>query len=406
MVTSMAERMREWRGPQILSFGFRPFFLFAGLWATLAMALWVVMLTGRLHLPTAFSPFDWHAHEFVFGYTSAVIAGFVLTAVPNWTGRLPVIGWPLGVLALLWIIGRVAVLVSAWLPWWLAMAADLLLLVAFALMVLREVVAGKNWRNLPVAGLISLLALANAAFHVEAALGLPAAEGYGLRFALAVIVTLISLIGGRIIPSFTRNWLAQRKAVRLPVPYARPDAVILALSGLTLLLFVLLPDHAATGVLLVVAGLAHLWRQSRWQPLATGPEPLLWVLHLAYLLLALGFVSAGAGALDLVPQAAALHVWMAGAIGLMTLAVMGRAAYGHTGRALHAGPALAGCYVALVLSVAARLAAGFLPGATGLLHLAALLWVLAFGVFSAIFWPVLTRPRLARKPVSGQARTA
>lgn len=404
MARSVAEQMRNWEGPQILSYGFRPFFLFAGLWATIAMVLWIVMLTGQITVPTAFSPADWHAHEFIFGYTSAVIAGFVLTAIPNWTGCLPVVGWPLGLLSLLWIIGRVAILVSDLLPWGVTMVADLLLLVVFALVILREVIIGKNWRNLPVAGLVTLFALANAAFHIEAAQGYAAADGYGLRFALGVIIMLISLIGGRIIPSFTRNWLVRRRVTTLPEPYARPDAAILVFSGVTLLLFVALPANMVTGVFLILAGLAHLWRQSRWQPMATGPEALVWVLHLAYLLLTLGFISAGAEVLGLIQKAAALHVWMAGAIGLMTLAVMGRAALGHTGRGLHADRWLAACYIALTLSVLARFISGFMPGVMGLLHLAALLWILAFGGFSVLFWPVFTGPRLSKKAVSGKVR--
>lgn len=406
MVTSMSERMRNWHGPLILSFGFRPFFLFAGIWATLAMVLWVFMLTGALALPVAWSSFDWHAHEFVFGYTSAVIAGFVLTAVPNWSGRLPVIGWSLAWLSALWVAGRVAVLVSGWLPWWLVAIIDVGFLAVFAGVILREIVSGKNWRNLPVVGMVALLALANAAFHIEAALGHAAADGYGLRFALGAIISLISLIGGRIIPSFTRNWLARRQETEFPVPWSRPDLWILLGSGAALVLFVAAPGAAPTGWLLILAGIAHLWRQSRWRPFATGPEALLWVLHLGYLLLSLGFVAAGAATLGLVPYAAGLHVWMAGAIGLMTLAVMGRAANGHTGRPLHAGPWLAASYVALTASVAARFIAGFMPGSMGLLHLAALLWVAAFGVFSVLYWPILTGPRLAKKAVSGKARTA
>ncbi len=401
-----AERMRNWQGPAILSYGFRPFFLFAGLWAALAMVLWIIALMGHDILPTAFSPYDWHAHEFVFGYTSAVIAGFVLTAVPNWTGRLPVTGWPLAGLALLWIAGRVAVFWSAGLPLWLTMAADLAQLVALALVILREVTAGRNWRNLPVAGLIALFALANAVFHLEAAAGRLAAEGFGLRIALGAVLMLISLIGGRIIPSFTRNWLAARRVQALPVPFSRADAMILLGTGAALLLFVALPGQAATGGALILAGVAHLWRQSRWRPLSTGGEALLWVLHLAYLFLSLGFVSAGAGVLGLMPYAASLHLWMAGAIGLMTLAVMGRAALGHTGRALHAGRWLAACYGALAVSVIARLAAGFLPGSMGLLHLAATAWILAFGGFAVLYWPVLTGPKIDRKAVSGAARPA
>lgn len=124
-MTTTAEQMRAWRGPALLSYGFRPFFLGAGLWAALSMALWVGMLTGRLALPTAFDPASWHAHEFLFGYLGAVIAGFLLTAVPNWTGRLPIVGWSLGRLFALWLAGRGTVMVSLHLPPWAVAVADL-----------------------------------------------------------------------------------------------------------------------------------------------------------------------------------------------------------------------------------------------------------------------------------------
>ena len=152
-MTTSAQKIRTWEGPAILSFGFRPFFLFGSIWAALAMALWVVMLTGRDIVPTAFDPVSWHAHEFLFGYLSAVLAGFLLTAVPNWTGRLPIVGWPLAGLVALWAAGRVAVAVSALLPWGAVMAVDLVFPLALAAVLAREIVAGRNWKNLPCCAL-------------------------------------------------------------------------------------------------------------------------------------------------------------------------------------------------------------------------------------------------------------
>lgn len=391
-MADVAKRIRDWRGPTLLSYGFRPFFLAAGIWAVAGMCLWLMMLTGHLSFSGPFDPISWHAHEFLFGYTGAVIAGFVLTAVPNWTGRLPVTGWPLAGLAGLWVLGRLAVLSPV--DWRLVLLADLSMVVALVGMILREILAGKNWRNLPVAGLLTLFGLANALFHVQAAHGVVAANGAGLRIGLAAVLMLIALIGGRIIPSFTRNWLAARGADLLPVPFNRGDMGVLALTAITLLAFVLAPGHAVTSGLCLVAGLAHLWRLSRWCGLATGGEALLWVLHLAYGMLALGFLAEAAAGFDLLPGPAARHVWMAGGIGLMTLAVMSRASLGHTGRPLHAGPALSACYIALTLSVLTRLAAGLWPG---LLHPSAGLWILAFGGYVILYWPILTGPRLTRK---------
>lgn len=397
-MVSSTERMRAWTGPAILSFGFRPFFLLAAIWAALAMALWIFMLAGYAPLPTAFDPFAWHAHEFVFGYLSAVIAGFLLTAVPNWTGRLPIVGWPLAGLVALWILGRVAVAVSAGLPWLLVMLADGAMILVLGLALAREVVAGSNWRNLPVLGLLAVFLAANGLFHAEAASGAAASDGYGLRLGLAAVLMLIALIGGRIIPSFTRNWLAARKSPWLPAPFGRADRAILGLTGATLLCFVLWPDAAALPCL--VTGGAHLWRLSRWQGHRTGPEPLLWVLHVAYAMLALGFLAVGAAGLGLLPQAGARHVWLAGAIGLMTLAVMSRASLGHAGRPLRAGPGLSAAYLLLLAGVCLRFAAGLAPGQAWLLHLSAALWIMGFAGFTLMFWPILTRPRDGAKRVS------
>ncbi|MCC5988892.1 MAG: NnrS family protein [Pararhodobacter sp.] len=400
-MTSSAEAMRRWQGPAILSYGFRPFFLFAGLWAALAMALWLAMLAGWPSLPLAFVATDWHAHSLVFGYVSAVIAGFLLTAVPNWTGRLPVVGWPLAGLAGLWLLGRAVTLLGGGLPAMAVMLADLAMPLALLGFLGREIVAGRNWRNLPVLGLLSLFALANALFHLEAAAGLLAHDGYGLRLGLATVLMLIALIGGRIVPSFSRNWLARRPGARLPMPFNRADGAVLALTGVALVAFVLAPSGAASAALLATAGLANLWRMARWHGWQSGPEPLLWVLHLAYAMLALGFLAVALAALGMLTPSAARHVWLAGAIGLMTLAVMTRASLGHAGLPLQAGRAITALYLALTSATLARLAAGIWPAEFWLMHLSAALWIGAFGGFVLTFWTILTRPRAGGKKPGG-----
>jgi len=391
---------RTWAGPALLSYGFRPFFLLSGIWAALAMVLWLAILGGTDPLPIAFAPLDFHVHAFVFGYLSAVIAGFLLTAVPNWTGRLPVVGWPLAGLVGLWLLGRAAVLLgSAW-PAWTVAVLDLSLPLALIGFLAREIVTGRNWRNLPVLGLMALFALSNAVFHIEAAQGL-AHDGYGLRMGIATVLMLITLIGGRIIPSFTRNFLARRQATRLPVAMTRADGAVIGLTGTSLLAFVGQPEASLTAFLCLAAGAANLWRLSRWQGQQTAAEPLVWVLHAAYAMLALGFLAVGAAGFDLIAGSGARHVWLTGAIGLMTLAVMSRASLGHAGLPLTASRPVAALYLALIGATFARFLAAFWPAEIWLLYMSAMLWMVAFGGFSILYWPILTRAKRAPKAVSG-----
>jgi len=395
MTATTAERMRAWKGPAILTFGFRPFFFGASVWAALAMVLWVPMLAGHITLPTAFDPVSWHAHEFLYGYLGAVIAGFLMTAVPNWTGRLPIVGWRLGALALLWLAGRAAILVSAHLPALAVAVVDLAFPVAFAFAIGREIVAGRNWRNLIVLIMLTVFALGNAVFHWEAAHGAYAAEGYGLRVGLGGGIMMIGVIGGRIVPSFTRNWLVRRGPGRLPVPpMQRFDKVALVWLAAALLLWVALPDARVTGAALVVAGGLHLARLWRWAGERTLAEPLVTVLHVGYAFVPLGALAVGAAALwpGVFDRMAAQHLWMAGAIGLMTLAVMTRATLGHTGQALSAGRGTVAIYALLVLAVLARVGAGYWPDlAQRLYEVSGGAWIAAFGAYAVIYGRLLLR---------------
>lgn len=397
-MATTGEQMRAWRGLAVLTYGFRPFFFAASLWAALAMAGWIVMLSGHTLLPTAFDPVSWHAHEFLFGYLGAVIAGFLLTAVPNWTGRLPIVGWPLAALFLLWIAGRAAIAVSMRLPPLAVAAADLALPIALAAALAREIVAGRNWRNLPVLLLLGLFAFGNAVFHCEAARGEFAARGLGLRIGLAAAVMMIALIGGRIVPSFTRNWLVANNPGRLPVPPMQAlDKAALAVLLAALGAWLWAPDGRATAILLMGAGLLHLFRLGRWAGDRTLGEPLLWVLHLGYAFVPLGAIGLAAARLfpGVIVATAAQHLWMAGAIGMMTLAVMTRATRGHTGRPLAADAPTALLYLALLAAVAARVAAGFWPEQSIWLHrLSGSAWIAAFAGFALIYGPMLLKKRL------------
>jgi len=397
-MTTTAEQMRAWRGPAILSFGFRPFFLGAALWAALAMALWILALTGIYVLPTGFDPVTWHAHEFLFGYLAAVVAGFLLTAVPNWTGRLPVVGWPLGGLFALWIAGRLAIAVSAVLPSLAVASIDLAMPAALVAFLAREIISGRNWRNLIVLALLCVFTFANVVFHWEAARGDFAAQGYGLRLGLATAMMLIAVIGGRIVPSFTRNWLTRRKPGRLPAsPMQRFDKLALLILLLALSSWIAAPASAPTAAALILAGALHLLRLVRWAGDRTLAEPLLWVLHLGFLFLPLGALALATAILlpDLLGAAVAQHLWMAGAIGVMTMAVMTRATLGHTGQELTAGGGTVALYLTLLLAVASRLAAGVWEEQAAVLHMASgLAWIGAFGGFVLLYGPALLRPRM------------
>lgn len=385
--------------PAILSYGFRPFFLFGSVYGALTVLIWIPMLMGSLETGSLFSAVDWHAHEMLFGFLPAIVTGFLLTAIPNWTGRLPVQGYPLLGLVLLWLVGRIAVWCSAIIGWPAAMVIDCAFLLAVAAAAGIEIVAGRNWRNLKVLVPVLVLFAANALFHVEAQLyGI---TDFGRRLGLAAALVLIMIIGGRIIPSFTRNWLARENPGRLPVPFARFDTGCVLVSVAALALWVLLPESGVTGLSLLVAGGLNLVRLARWAGDRVMRDWLVLVLHAAYVFVPLGLIFSGLSALlpDAIPAVAGVHVFGVGAIGAMTLAVMTRSTLGHTGRELRADFVTCLIYVAIVMATILRFAAAFFPAEMVLLHASATLWVAAFSGFALHYGPMVMRPRVKpRKP--------
>lgn len=385
-------RGRVLSAPPILQYGFRPFFFLAALYAGVAIPAWLWILFAGGALPGPFTGLSWHVHEMLFGYVFAVLAGFILTAIPNWTGRLPLSGWPLAGLVSLWLAGRLACAVVA--NPVAAMVVDLACPVMLAIAVWREVLAGRNWKNAPVAVLLTLFGAAGALDH-GANLGI-VPEGLGVRIALAVIALLLALIGGRIIPSFTRNWLVKQGETHLPASFGAADKAALAATAAAVVTWVAAPGSLPAGALLCLAGALLAIRLVRWRGHRTAREPILLVLHIGYVWLALALLMLGGSALsDSLPASAALHALTAGAVGTMTLAVMTRASLGHTGRAITADRWVIAAYAAVtagaVLRVAAPLSGEWYPH---LILCGGGLWSAAFVIFAVRYAPILWGRRL------------
>ena len=388
-------RLRDYRGPALLTYGFRPFFLFGAIYAGLAMLAWLPIFNGELALSTAFGPIDWHVHEMLYGYLPAVVTGFLLTAIPNWTGRLPIQGMPLLTLVAVWLAGRVAVTFSAEIGWLLAAIIDVSFLILVIAATAREIVAGKNWRNLRVIAMVTLLLAGNIAFHLEA--HFHGSAEYGARIGIAATVLLLVVIGGRIIPSFTRNWLARENPGRLPAPFARFDVAVIGLSAATLALWTAQPMGRITAAALAATGALQIVRLARWAGDRTWRDRLVLVLHVGYAFVPFGFLLASAAAVAMVPADTGTHAWMVGAAGTMTLAVMTRASLGHTGSALSASAVTQAVYAAIVVAALARICSSLEPAwSEQLLYIAAFAWVATFFGFAASYGPLLVSAQRAK----------
>jgi uncharacterized protein involved in response to NO len=380
--------------PAFLRGGFRPFFLGGALWAIVALLLWIIALAGVILLPSAFDALAWHRHEMLFGFVGAVIAGFLLTAVPNWTGRLPIAGLPLAALFAMWLAARFAVLFSAVVGQTTAAIFDVGFFLVLAALAAREVLQSRN-RNLPVVGLIFLFGIINGLDHAGAA-GLLSDVDLAWKCGVALVIVLISLIGGRIVPSFTRNWLT-KQGLRdgLPAQPSRFDMIVIALTALAFLAWITAPQGWLTGGLFVVAAAGQTLRLARWKGWKTFPDPLVVILHIGY-----AWVPVGLGLLAAVelgapiPRSAAIHALTAGAMATMIVAVMSRATLGHTGRELRAGIAIQIAYVLVTVGALVRVAAplGVLDYRLGM-DVAGSAWMGAFILFLAAYGPILLGPR-------------
>lgn len=378
--------------PVLFSYAFRPFFLLSGVFAMLIIVLWVMTLHGS-GLP-ATTPL-WHSHEMLLGFAMAAVAGFSLTAVANWTGRPAIQGTPLVLLVTCWLAGRLAMLLLTWLPTSLVFLLDMLFPVLLGYLLSREIIGGHSRRNYPLIAIIFAVAGLNALYHLGAGQWLPGGDRLAIYLLIHTLLLLVTIIAGRIVPSFTGNWLRQQGQDRLPVNSDRVNNAALGLTLLVGLAASFMPVHPLTGILAFTAALVHGLRLARWRGFATISNPVLFVLHAAYLWLPIGYALLGCAIFGwLFTPTAALHALTMGAIGSMVLAVTTRVALGHTGRPLKAARLTVLAYWILMIAVIVRVL-GPLSGTRyiQMIDLSATAWVLAFALFTWVHWPILSRPR-------------
>lgn len=381
----------------LFSYGFRPFFLAASAYGCGAMAVWLALYGGGFSLPIAVSGSLWHGHEMLFGYGTAVLAGFLLTVTPNWSGATPHQGRILMLLAGVWAIGRLAYWLSGLLPVWVVAVADLAFLPALLAIIAPPLMTEKTGRQRVFLLIVVLLFAANLFTHLDMLGVVDGGFRPGLLFGANIFILLITLLGGRIIPGFTAN--IQRRAgglagVRSPAFVSRAAIVLTVLYGAAELAG---EGSALVGGLALAAAVAHAVRLVGWQPFSTLKHPILWILHLGYFWIVIGLALKGAAAFtDVIPPASALHALTAGAVGTVTMAVMSRASLGHTGREIVAPGPIVAAYGLITAAALLRVAApAIAPDAAALAVVAsALLWTAAFALFVVVYAPILVRPRI------------
>lgn len=382
-------------GPAFFSFGFRPFFLGAALFAGVAVPAWILIFAGVIGSNFLYAPREWHIHEMLFGFLPAVMTGFLLTAIPNWTGRTPLRGLPLVSLWVLWLAGRLVVATPGPLPL-IAAVIDASFLIVLAAIIWREIAASGSWARSPIVVLITLYAMSNILFHVWGLRGM--ATDVPERVALSVIFLLLTIVGGRVTPAFTGEFAAEQHISARPAPFSRFDGLSMLLVLMAALAWIVQPDGWTAGTLFVAAGIANLIRVARWRGWLAWHEPLVFILHVGYGWVALSVLALGGAVLGILPAANAVHVLTSGAVGAMTLAVMTRASLGHTGRARHAGPMTVVIYGLVNLGAVLRVVAPASDAPTALTNLllgmAAVGWSGAYLLFALIYGPILLRPSL------------
>jgi len=382
----------------ILAKGFRPFFLAAAVFAAAIVPLWLLVVQGSVSSTRYLQPSIWHAHEMIFGFVVAVIAGFLLTAVGNWTQRETVVGKPLLMLTSLWLAGRLAVTFSAALPRGLPAAIDLAFLPALTLGLARPLIAAKNRRNFVMLAILGALFLANLAVHLDALGLLP--NGTARRASLAsidLILLMILLISGRVFPMFTRNATGVQSIRSLP----RLDVACVVTMALLTVVSAAAPGSRVGAGLAVLAGLVAAARAAHWGTQYTLRAPLLWILHGGYAWLVVGLLLRGAAGLGApVAESLATHALTVGAIGSVTLGMMARVSLGHTGRMLAAPAPMVGAFVAINIAAMARVLGPLLAPERYLdsLMVAAVMWAIAFVMFVFVYAPFLFRPRMDGRP--------
>lgn len=379
----------------LLAYSFRIFFPLAALYAAVAILAWIAFLLGwALPVPSTLNSL-WHAHEMLYGFVSAAIAGFLLTAMTNWTGAPPLAGRGLAALMALWLAGRVAMWNVASLPYWLIALVEGLFLPVMALYVAVILQRYGNKRNFVLVAVLLGMATGNGLMHCAVLLDKPVLAAAGRDFGLDLITLLMIVVAGRITPAFTLNWLRMRGVQVSPpfwpwlTPLAMGSVIVLALSHL-----LGLPD-GVVGLLAMLAGVVNLLRLASWRGWQALAEPLLWILHAAYLFIPIALLARAAFLLGFMDNASFwYHALGIGAIGTLILGVMTRVSVGHTGRPMRLLPGAIFIYIGVLCALVMRLlvSLGWFDYSLGL-TIAAVTWVGAFVLFAGIYGPLLNRPR-------------
>lgn len=377
----------------LFSGGYRVFFPLGALAAVSLLSYWILLVTGVVdYLPSHFSPASWHQHEMIFGMVIAIIIGFLYTAVPNWTGRPTPTGLPLAALGLIWLLGRVTVFYGAELPLWLPLIIDGLFLPLATIGIIAALVGSKNKRNYFLPVVLTVFSILNIISHLAVNGWIDFEERRVLLAAVLFVVFLMNVIGGRIIPNFTKGKYGH---IEMTTP-----AVLLPLSALSIfalaMSFLVDAGQMIIGSIAAVAGLTTLLRSLSWKGWKVAHDPLLFILHLGYFWIPIGFLLiAYSSFTDLFPVSHAMHAFTIGAIGSLTLGVMSRASLGHSGLPLNNAPILTIIFISINLAAISRV---ILPIATQstyitILNGAASLWILAYALFLVRFIPIFLQPK-------------
>lgn len=377
---------RGWPG---LRLGFRPFYLAAALAAVVAMILWPAVFMGRVRPVSGLAPTLWHGHEMILGVMVAVVAGFLFTAGKAWTGLDTPRGPALGALVGLWLAGRCAGLLA---PAWAFAVLDGAFLPVVAAVFVRLLMRAGQWRNAVVALVLSVLAAANLAFHASVLADAPAQAMRALLASLGLLLVLESLIGGRVIPAFTRS---ANPGVRLR---ERPTLDRTAIAGTAVGLGLWVFELPGAAPVLAAAALLQAARLLGWKPWVARRQPILWILHLAYAWIPVGLALLALAAAGIVARSAGVHALAVGATGGLVLGMITRTARGHTGRPLQASRMEVTAYAALMLAAILRVTAALVPSCfEPLVCSAGLAWIAAFALYLVRFAPWLVAPRVDGK---------
>jgi uncharacterized protein involved in response to NO len=364
-----------------------------GVFAVIVMLVWVFALHGAALGTLPVDIIAWHGHEMLVGFGMAAVAGFILTAVATWTGRPPLAGRRLGVLVAAWLLGRLAMMFASRLPELFTAAVDMVFPILLCLFVAQEVFGAGNRRNYPIVVITLLLAVLDLAYHLGTTGVVPGADRIAVYMLLHLLLLLITIIGGRIVPNFSANWLRSKGSEKLPRSYSVLELAAPLLTVVTCLFATFQPVSPLTGGLAAAAALTHGLRLFFWRGLSTRSEPLLFAMHVAYAWLPIGYALTALAAFGLwVPTFAALHALAMGGIGGMILAVTTRVALAHTGRKLHAARLTVMTYWVFNIAVIIRVLGYFTSDYSLSIDLAAIGWMLTFGLFFWVYWPVLTGP--------------